>query len=570
MDIKTFFKIPKIFKVLLNKKQKIFLFILLIFTVFLSIIETVGVSAIMPFITVASNPSALDEGIYKKIFDMLKFTDKNSFIISFGVIIICFYIFRSFFNIIYNYTINNYSLGTYRHFSLKIFKIFFTIPYKNFVQKNSGEIIQIINGETSRVSRLLSVYLLIFSELFTVVMLYSLIIAVNWQMSLVLTAVLAVIIYFVITILLKITSRQGKKITLANMKLSRILHEALYNFKFVKLRSKENEYLTNFETSAKTVARANIISTTLGILPRNFLENFGFSLLIGVVIFITWKMGSPAMIIPIISMYALALYRMLPAINRMLGYLNEIAYNHNALNVVYNAVNQETEEDGDEEITFKKSIKFDSINFKYNTGNGVIKDAFLEIKKGDSIAVTGESGCGKSTLVDILIGIHKPNSGAIFIDDIKITNENIRSWRNKIGYIPQNIYLFDGTVAENVTFSAQYDEERLIKSLKTANIWSFLEKNNGLNTLVGEGGIQLSGGQKQRVGIARAIYTNPDVLVLDEATSALDNETEEKIMEEIYEISENRTLVIVAHRLTTVERCKRKIVIENGRLLEKK
>ena len=569
MDIKTLINIPKKLKALLNKKQKIFLLLLFALTIFLSFVETVGVSAIMPFITVASNPATLDEGIYKKIYDNLNFTDKNSFIIHFGIAIICFYIFRSLFNIVYNYIINKYSLGTYRHFSLNIFKTFCTIPYKNFVQKNSGEMIHTITGETSRVSRLLSVYLLIFSELFTVLMLYSLIIAVSWQMSLILTAVLAVIVYFVVTFLLKITSIQGKKTTLANMKLSRILHEALYNFKFIKLRSKENEYLTNFETSAKTVARANIISSTLGILPRNFLENFGFSLLIGVVIFITWKFGSPSMIIPIISMYALALYRMLPAINRMLGYLNDIAYNINALNVVYDAVNQETEIEGDKEVAFLNSIKIDSINFKYNTGNDIIKNAFLEIKKGESIAITGESGCGKSTLVDILIGIHKPNSGSIYIDDIKITNENIRSWRNKIGYIPQNIYLFDGTVAENVTFSSHYDEERLIKSLKMANIWSFLEQNKGLNTLVGDGGIQLSGGQKQRVGIARAIYNNPDVLVLDEATSSLDNDTEEKIMEEIYKISENKTLIIIAHRLTTIERCKRKIVIEDGKIREK-
>jgi len=569
MNIKTLFKIPKKIGLLLNKKQKITLIFLFFFTIFLSFVETVGVSAIMPFITVASNPLILEEGVYKIIFDFLKFTDKNSFIITFGILIICFYLFRSLFNITYNFILNRYSLGTYRHFSLKLFKIFFTIPYKDFVQKNSGEIIYIINSETMRVSRLLSVLLLIFSELFTVIMLYALIIAVNWQMSLVLTLILAIIVFFVTTFLLKISSRQGEKTTKENKKLSRILHEAFYNFKFIKLRSKENEYFRNYESSAKNVARANIISSTLGILPRNFLENFGFSLLIGVVIFITWKMGSPAMIIPIISMYALALYRMLPAINRMLGYLNDIAYNNNSLNVVYEIVNQETETEGDQKISFNNSIRINSINFKYNTGNDVIKNADLEILKGESIAVTGESGCGKSTLVDILIGIHKPNSGSIFIDDVKITNENIRSWRNKIGYIPQNIYLFDGTVADNVTFSAQYDEERLIKSLKMANIWSFLEKNNGINTMVGEGGIQLSGGQKQRIGIARAIYTNPDVLVLDEATSSLDNETEEKIMEEIYEISENKTLIIIAHRLSTVQRCKRKVIIEDGKIFEK-
>ncbi|WP_461257017.1 ATP-binding cassette domain-containing protein, partial [Treponema sp. R80B11-R83G3] len=194
----------------------------------------------------------------------------------------------------------------------------------------------------------------------------------------------------------------------------------------------------------------------------------------------------------------------------------------------------------------------------------------LNIEKGESVAITGESGGGKSTLVDILIGINKPSSGALYIDDIKITNDNIRSWRKIIGYIPQNIYLFDGTIAENVTFSSEFNEEQLIKTLKIANIWNFLEKKDGINTIVGEGGIQLSGGQKQRIGIARALYTDPEVLVLDEATSSLDYDTESKIMDEIYSVCKNKTLIVIAHRLTTVERCKRHIVIENGKIINKK
>jgi ABC-type multidrug transport system fused ATPase/permease subunit len=184
------------------------------------------------------------------------------------------------------------------------------------------------------------------------------------------------------------------------------------------------------------------------------------------------------------------------------------------------------------------------------------------------VAFIGESGSGKTTLADIIIGIYRPQKGALYADNTLINNSNILSWRAKIGYIPQNIYLFDGTVAENVSFGSKYDNEKLIIALKKAKIWDFLESKDGASTRVGEGGIQLSGGQQQRIGIARALYNNPDILVLDEATSSLDDATESQIMEEIYDLSGNITLIIIAHRLSTVERCDRKIMIEDGKIKE--
>ncbi|MDR2965779.1 MAG: ATP-binding cassette domain-containing protein [Treponema sp.] len=566
MKLSSFANIPKKLNLLLSRKQKLHLFILILFTLFLSVMETVGISAIMPFITVASNPAVLDEGVYKEVFNFLGFNSKTSFIVTFGFLLVGFYFFRMVYNVGYTYIINKFSLGTHRGFSLNLFKIFFKIPYRNFVQKNIGEIIYIISGETGRTSNLILNVMQVLSESFTVLMIYVLMIFVNWRMTLVLTGLLSIVAYLIVTILIRRTRRQGVKLTEASLKQSRIFRESFDNFKFIKLRGSEKDKIDKFQTSAKAVARASIISTTLGVLPRNILENIGFSMLICVVIFIFWKMDSPQSVIPIISMYAIALYRMLPALNRMLSAVNNIAYNQNSLDNVYNAVHQETENEGSSTISFDNYINIDSIFFRYNTGAEVLKNISFKINKGESIAVTGESGSGKSTLVDILIGIHKPNSGTLFIDDIPLTSENIRSWRNKIGYIPQNIYLFDGTVAENVAFSSELDEEKLINVLKMANIWDFLKKNNGIHTNVGEGGIQLSGGQKQRIGIARALYTNPEVLVLDEATSSLDNETEGRIMDEIYSVSKDKTLIVIAHRLTTVERCKRHIVIEDGKI----
>jgi ATP-binding cassette subfamily B protein/ATP-binding cassette subfamily C protein len=186
----------------------------------------------------------------------------------------------------------------------------------------------------------------------------------------------------------------------------------------------------------------------------------------------------------------------------------------------------------------------------------------LGIEKGQKIAFVGESGSGKSTLVDLICGIYRPNSGKIFIDNVELDNSNIVSWRKKIGYIPQSIYLFDGTIADNISFGREYNEDKLIKVLKQANIYDVLIEKEGLDTMVGEGGIQLSGGQKQRIGIARALYGEPEILVLDEATSALDSETEKAIMDEIYKISEDKTLMIIAHRLSTIEKCDVRIDLE--------
>jgi ATP-binding cassette subfamily B protein/ATP-binding cassette subfamily C protein len=288
---------------------------------------------------------------------------------------------------------------------------------------------------------------------------------------------------------------------------------------------------------------------------------------VAAVVFILWYYHSPDEVIPIISMYALGLYRMLPSINRLLGGVNQVAYLQRSLDIVYENVTQPTDHDGHEPVSFEKSIRVEKLSFRYMNGGDVLNDVSLEIRKGERLAITGESGGGKSTLVDLIIGINRPSSGVLYIDDTAIGHENIRSWRAKIGYIPQSIYLFDGTVAENVAFGSEEDEGRLIMVLRMANIWDFLRGKDGVHTRVGEGGIQLSGGQKQRVGIARALYCDPDVLVLDEATSALDHETEGRIMDEIYRVSEGKTLIVIAHRLSTVERCERRIRIENGEIV---
>jgi ATP-binding cassette subfamily C protein len=251
----------------------------------------------------------------------------------------------------------------------------------------------------------------------------------------------------------------------------------------------------------------------------------------------------------------------------MLQNINNIAYTEKTLESVYENLHQPAEHEEAAPLEYERSIRLENICFRYITGGTVLNDISFNINKGEKVAIIGESGGGKSTLVDIITGIHKPVSGKLYIDDTVLTGANIRSWRKKIGYIPQSIYLFDGTVAENVSFGSQPDEEKIKLALQKANIWDFLAQKEGIHTRVGDGGIQLSGGQQQRIGIARALYDDPEILVLDEATSSLDTETEKKIMEEIYDVSKSKTLIVIAHRLSTVERCDKKICIEQGKII---
>jgi len=552
---------------LLSRKHRTYWGLVILLSIGFSLVETIGISAIMPFISVASNPDLLDSGLYRRAFDIVGVPHRE-FVIYFGIAIIVFYIFRAVYSIVHTYLISRFSHAVSRSFSTKIFDVSLSLPYTVYVQKNSGEIMGVINSEAQQMSRISMDILKLFTELFTIAMVYTLLIVVNWRMTLILTFVLAFLAAVFLKVLVSKNRFIGKKRVEADKKTFRLLMEAFGNFKFVRLKGNRDELINNYDKAKLKAAKANVTSSTLNETPKSILESIGFSLLIAAVILILVQYDDASMVIPVISMYAIALYRILPCMHRLFKNINSIAFLQHSLDTIEKMVRQPIENEGDEPIAFSKSISLRNVSFKYASGNEVIHDVSLSIHKGEKIAVTGESGGGKSTLIDLVIGILKPCSGEILIDGKPLCEQTVRSWRQKIGYIPQNIYLFDGTVGENVAYGSKMDDEKLKTALHKANIWDFLLTKEGIDTKVGEGGIQLSGGQQQRIGIARALYNDPEILVLDEATSALDNETEKKIMEEIYCASENKTLIVIAHRLSTVERCDRTIRVENGEVTE--
>ena len=560
----NFFRNISLILALITRRDKWILFGLLIATFVLTFVETFGVSVIMPFITLATNPDLiLQHRVPASVYDLLGFKSTNAFMITFSVLLVLFYIFRALYNTAYTYLLNRFLLRKSHYFSYSIFCKTIRQDYESFAKKNLDVIRKNIGQETRNASQFLSSFLNIFAEINIILLLYVLLLVVSWKMTLVLTFLLSINVFLLISGVGKVLDRQGSERSKTEASFMKIISQILGNFKIVKLRAKEKEDFEVFERISLKQARVQMIYQTINTLPRNVLEMVGFCVLVACVGYILYSYGNASAVLPIVSMYALALYRILPSITKILGYYNTMVFLGKSVEQVY-AVLQEEEDifEGDEQIDFRDKIELRGVAFAYPEKKEVISDYSLEIKHGERVAFVGKSGVGKSTLVDLIIGILKPKRGEIFVDGVKIDDSNIKSWRRKIGYIPQNIYLFDGSVGENIAFGSKMDKARLTKVAKMARIYDFLEENDGFDTQVGDGGNALSGGQKQRIGIARALYHDPDVLVLDEATSALDTDTESAIMDEIYQIAEDKTLLVIAHRLSTIERCDRRIVME--------
>ena len=525
----------------------------------------------MPFISVASNPDLVyGDNFYNTIYSFFNFKNANTFIIASGFVLIGFYLFRAFYTIGYTYLSNLFVAGRFHLFSYRLFQHYISLPYQEFTNRTSAILTKTIFSEVGNLTNLIQQSLIGISEIFTILFIYCILIAVDWKMTLILTFILSFKVILLTNTISKVLKRQGIKRSELENKFYSILSETFGNFKVIKLIGNEKIILNNFYRAGEEMAHVNILNGTLSQLPRGILETMGFSILISIIIFFLYKDNNAAAILPIISMYALALYRMLPALNRIMNSYTSVAFNLKALEIIYNDLTYPIAFEGSKNINFLHDIKIDNISFSYSQNKPIIKNISVDIQKGERVAIIGESGNGKSTLIDLIIGVYTPDEGKILIDGVVLNNDNIKSWRSKIGYIPQTIYLFAGTISENVAFGHPMDEERVIRVLKQANMYEFLQHYEGLSTHVGEGGIKLSGGQKQRIGIARALYSDPEILVLDEATSSLDIGTESKIMDEIYDVAAEKTLIVIAHRLSTIARCDTVYQLQNGMISVKK
>nr|WP_168204943.1 ATP-binding cassette domain-containing protein [Campylobacter coli] len=561
--------LKKIFFIL-SKEDKKFLFSLLLFSVFISFIESFAISLVMPFITLASDFSYFDRNKYLiQLKDYLALP-VFEIIVYFGVVLIVFYVLRALLNSYYFHLLARFSKGRYHAIAYKVFAKFLNTDYENFTQKNQSEILKSITGEVYNLSTMISSFLLMMSEIFVVLLLYTLMLLVNYKITLFLSLFMIINAFILIKVLSPIVKKAGLKREEAMKNFFEILNTNLNNFKLIKLKTKEDGVLNLFKTQSEIFAKANITNESVSAMPRIYLEGVGFCVLVFIVVFLVFKNQSDISgILATISIFVLALYRLMPSANRIITSYHDLLYYRSSLDIIYQILKQKEESLGEEKIDFDKELRLENLSFGYKDKKNLFTCLNLSIKKGEKIAFIGESGCGKSTLVDIIIGLLSPREGRVLVDKNELNMKNVKNYRQKIGYIPQNIYLFNDSIAKNISFGDEVDEEKLQRVIKQANLEHFVKNlPQGVQTKVGDGGSNLSGGQKQRIAIARALYLDPEILVLDEATSALDTESEARIMDEIYKISKDKTMIIIAHRLSTITRCDSIYRLEHGKLLK--
>ena len=368
----------------------------------------------------------------------------------------------------------------------------------------------------------------------------------------------------------------GQREIVANGAILKSLQQGLHSIKEVKILGIEEYILQTFVTPRSDLARIRTYATTLSQAPRLWIESIMLVVVMGAIIAVVLTDGNSAAIMASLTLLAAAAFRVIPSMIRVLSALNGIKNAEEAVNTIYDDIQtfspqQEVGQTAGEDrkpLSFEREILLNNVTFYYpGTDGAAVKDINLSISKGHSLGLAGPSGAGKTTIVDIILGLLPPQTGQILVDGLDISGQQ-RQWQKLIGYVPQTIYLTDDTIRRNIAFGIeddQIDDSRVWSALELAHLGDFVRSSpDGLATYVGDRGLRISGGQRQRIGIARALYHDPEVLILDEATSALDNETESQISEAIETLSGKKTMIIVAHRLSTIRKCDRIIFMNDG------
>lgn len=563
-----------------NAKQKRTLVWLMFAILIGAVVELVSISSVMPFVQMITEPGEMmqDETV-RLISNITGVTEFNTLVVLMCGLIIGLFVIKNIYVVFlsnFQYRFTYYGL---RDLSSKVMNGYMEKQYPFFLNHNSAELLKSVQTDTNMfyVTVLNSTQLM--SECVVALVLVIYLVSEDPVIAVSMAVVLGIFALGFMRGFRKAFKRMGNQYRDYVEAQIKCMHQSFGGIKEIKISDNEQFFKDQFWDIAAGLAKNQVKNGLYNAIPKPMMETMVIGVIL-VIVAIKVSVGSTASsFIPIITVFALAAFRLLPSVNKISSYVGVIMYNKVAVEEVYNEVKAMEEAESrkettvEEAIAFEKSINLNDVVFAYEGAEkNVINHVSLEIRKNTSVAFIGPSGAGKTTIVDVMLGILKNQSGTITVDGTDI-RDAMSGWHRKIGYIPQVIYLMDDTIRNNIAFGIkpeQIDDKLVWKALEEAQLKEFVESlEEGLNTMVGELGTRISGGQRQRIGIARALYRQPEVLVLDEATSALDNETEKAVMEAIDSLHGKLTMMIIAHRLTTIKNCDVIYEIKDGKVEEK-
>lgn len=575
-------KVIRKFKKLLDGRQKKKIIVLFLIMLVGTALEVMSVSMMVPMMTVIMNEDIMESNTLVSAFcGLFRIDSYREFVIACILALIVLYVLKDSFVIFQNYAQARFIANNRMAMQKKILEVLIRRPYEFFLSVKTGEVTQMVNLDPANAYGLLANLLSTLADLIVSVALGITVMIIEPMMTSFVLVVMLITIVLITLIARPQISKAGKIYRKSNSRINSWIVEIVNGIKEIKITRREDYFVKHFaEIAGKGIKAEKEYKTVSGI-PKAMLEMVSISSALVAILIMLLNGKTLAELVPSLSAFAVAAIKLLPSANKITASMNEISYQEPYLDkLVENIENlefkaQETvkpvEEDGKPvEISLKQEVRMKELSFRYpNTERLILQDADMVIPAGKSVGVVGPSGAGKTTSVDIILGLLKPEAGQVLSDGRDVM-DNYKNWLSHIGYIPQTIFMLDASIRENVAFGVpedKVDDEKVWKAIREAQLEDFVKSlPEGLDTETGERGLRISGGQKQRIGIARALYYDPELLVFDEATSSLDNDTEAAIMESINGLHGRKTMIIIAHRLQTIEGCDIVYRVENGKI----
>lgn len=542
--------------------------------------EVLGVASVLPFFIVLSDPALVDsQPMLQRLFALGGFDSSNSFLLALALVTFAFLITAALIRSAGEYAMTRFVQMRRHSLGTRLLTRYLRQPYAFFLGRHTGEMSKNILSEVEQVTMFALAPVMRFA-MASVTLAAILVFLMVMDPAIAIGAILVLGAAYlgIFATIRKIVTRNSARRVAADQARYTIAREALGGIKDVRILGKEDSYLSHFRIPSIEVSRMQAANQVLGQLPKYLVEAVGFGgmLLLCVVLLTAQGAGASAgAILPKLGVYAFAGYRMLPSVQAIYRAMVEFRFGAGAVDVLYRDMTQlpdaPTGAAQVPPLPLRSALSLQNVGFKYDAKGQGVKALTLSIPAGSSVGIVGGTGAGKTTFVDLVLGLLTPDQGEILIDGVPVTDDNLRRWQSSIGYVPQSIFLGDMSIAENIALGVakpDIDMDRIRDCARLAQLDQFVENrlSDGYDTVIGESGVRLSGGQRQRIGIARALYRDPDILVFDEATSALDTVTERDVMKAINALSGKKTILMIAHRISTVEACDKIILLEQGQI----